>query len=123
MVKKLIYITIALAIIAAGYTGFTKLNYWPRSARVFSYNPDQAFGGRGGRERRGSEGRSHFHDDSRSDNQRPQRGESGRGGNRNEKEIYLRNVLWFLSVFAAFTVLTVYSDKMIRYAKTKPLQE
>lgn len=123
MVKKIIYITIAIAIIAAGYTGFKKLNYWPRSARIFSYNPDQASGGRSGRDHGGNEGRNHLRDGSRSDNQRPQRGESGRGGSRNENKINLRNVWWFLSVFAAFTVMTVYSDKMIRYATTKPLRE
>jgi hypothetical protein len=40
------------------------------------------------------------------DRERRGRGEFYRG-----KKIYLRNVLWFLAVFAAFTVVIIYVDK------------
>ena len=39
-----------------------------------------------------------------------------RGGNfRRGNNVQLRNVFWFLSVFAAFTTITVYIDKYVRY--------
>lgn len=148
MVKRIIYVMVAIAIIAAGYTGFRKLNYWPRSARIFSYNPDQAFGGRPGREQRGNVQGNDFRPDFRSregrdfaegnrtapgnfrrdenfqrgqagesgrDFRRGEAGEPGRGGFRNDKKVNLRNVWWFLSVFGAFTVIAVYSDKTLKY--------
>jgi hypothetical protein len=42
---------------------------------------------------------------------RRDRDDHGRGGFPGGKKIYLRNVIWFLAVFAAFTVITLYLDK------------
>jgi hypothetical protein len=36
-----------------------------------------------------------------------------RGGFQGGKQVRLRNVAWFLSVFAGFTVLTIYADKAV----------
>jgi hypothetical protein len=36
----------------------------------------------------------------------------GRGDFRGGRRIYLRNVYWFLAVFAAFTLITLYLDKV-----------
>jgi hypothetical protein len=176
MVKKVIYAIIAIAVVVAGYIGVKRLNYWERSARIFSYDSSQAIDGRGGRgfeggpggreafegregfqrpdfrqipdsirarfEARGQrpprEGNRNFPDSLRQRNfrnpqgqpfpgengavqnfeGRPQRREAdgdfrggGRGGERGGKQINLRNIYWFLAVFAAFTVITIYADK------------
>jgi len=36
---------------------------------------------------------------------------NGRGNSYNTKKVNLRNVLWFLALFASFTVLAIYIDK------------
>jgi len=38
----------------------------------------------------------------------------GRGDFRGEKRINLGNVLWYLAVFASFTVAAIYTDKLLR---------
>ena len=176
MIKKIIYAAIAIAVVVAGYIGVNRLSYWQRSIRIFSYDSNQAFGGRGGRgfeggfEGRGEfEGREGFQrpdfrqlpdsirarfeaqggrppregnrnipDSLRQRNfrnfqgqapqgpnggvqnfeGRPQRGgfegggrEGERGGFPGMKKVNLRNVWWFLAVFAAFSAITIYADK------------
>jgi len=43
-----------------------------------------------------------------------QRGGRGRGEFRGGKKINLGNVLWYLAVFASFTVAAIYADKWLR---------
>lgn len=149
----------AIAVLTAGYLGFEKLNYWTRSARIFSYDKDQALNGRSGRG--GGRGEVRFDNrergyrnfnpdraipDSLRRNEafrRPERAEFergslvpgnferrdprvesgrrdfGRGDARNGKKINLRNVWWFLAVFSGFTVVTIYSDKLVKFSLKK----
>lgn len=158
MIRRVIYVLLAITVIAAGYTGFGKLDYWQRSMRVFSYGNDP-FARGGERNHTGFEGRrgipvnirngnvQRLQPDGfqkydsigvngsfqmsgrgfvpvdstrRNDFQRSQRGEYSRGFH-NGKKINLMNVWWYMSVFALFTVLTIYLDKIVRYflAKSK----
>lgn len=41
------------------------------------------------------------------------RDQHGRGGFRGGKKVSLRNVAWFLAVFASFTVIIIYLDKLL----------
>jgi hypothetical protein len=154
MVKKISFLLLASAILVTGYIAFKKLNYWERSARIFSMsNSDMRFEGRMKRGPGGTEGMGRFEMRESSDSTRPRsqsglRGPEGRdrnmpdslrqqfrqnegnrtgrvqfeGGIRNGdshrrgefqggSKINLRNVLWFLAVFASFTVISVYLDK------------
>ncbi len=38
-----------------------------------------------------------------------------RGDFRGGKKINLRNIIWFLAVFASFTAITIYFDKLVRF--------
>jgi hypothetical protein len=50
----------------------------------------------------------------------PQRGEGrGRGSYQGGKKINLRLVWWFLAVFSAFTVITLYTDKAYYFLKER----
>jgi len=130
MVKKISFSILALAILAVGIYAFTKINYWERSIRIFSYDSAASFNGRGGRGQGGFDGRripGERSDFNRPDfNQLPDsvraRFEAGRGrpdAGRGRGEfpvgnsISIRNVQWFLAVFAMFTVIAIYLDKAI----------
>jgi len=63
MLKRIITITISVAIIIAGIIGFNRLRYFDRSVRIFKMDNEQSF--RGGRFERGGEEGHNF---------RPQRG-------------------------------------------------
>lgn len=63
MARKISFLILSAAILVTGITGFNKLGYWDRSVRIFSFNSDVTFEGRGERGQRerefeGSEGRS-----------------------------------------------------------------
>jgi hypothetical protein len=169
MVKKISFFILSAAILVSGYIGFNKLNYWERSARIFSINKnDQSFEGRIGRGPGGFRGRGDFGERDRSERpegfregfERPvmrdlpdsirarfeaggefpgirnrnttdslrqfrrtdreripfegrmRTGEGrGRGDFPGYRKISLRNVLWFLPVFASFAVIVIYLDK------------
>jgi hypothetical protein len=53
------------------------------------------------------------HDDFRNMDRR------GRGGFHRGRNIDLRNVAWFLAVFALLTLVTIYADKLNRYLSVK----
>ncbi|MCX6302687.1 MAG: hypothetical protein NTW82_10935 [Bacteroidia bacterium] len=131
MVKKISFLIFSVAILVIGVISFNKLSYGDRSTRIFSFSSDAPFEGRMGR---GPEGREEFVrpemrelPDSLRQQFGPQDGERmGRGhdegGLRNVedrgraefpggKKINIRNVKWFLAVFALFTVLAIYIDK------------
>jgi hypothetical protein len=140
MVKKISYIIISVAILVAGYFALSKLNYWERSARIFSISSDKPFEGRMGRSPGGFEGRARLGAEGgrpimrdrnipdslrqqfrRNDGERMEGGRfegrmrGGEGRGRSEfpggKKINLRNVVWFLAVFASSTALVIYIDK------------
>ena len=52
MVKKIIFLIIALTILYFGYNSFSRLRYWDRSVQIFKMNSNQPFG-RGGFDRGG----------------------------------------------------------------------
>ena len=59
MIKKIGIILISLAIVVTGVFAFSKLHYWERSVRIFSYkSSDRFFDGRGERGRGDFEGRN-----------------------------------------------------------------
>ena len=138
MARKISFLILSVAILVTGITGLNKLGYWDRSVRIFSFNSDVPFEGRGGRGQgeRGFEGREGRHgpgmrDPNIPDSLRQQfgpgngermRGDPSEGGVRPDegrergefrggKKINFRNVQWFLAVFAAFTVIVIYLDK------------
>lgn len=155
---------ISVAIVAAGYIGFNRLNYWERSARIFNmtssgqqfgdrrfsreagFDRRGGFGERGGFERPesgqitdslrrrfdGGNRRQAFGGGNLPDSLRQQgardegegfergpfegggfgtRGGQGRHGFDEGNKINLRNIVWFLAVFASFTVVVIYIDK------------
>jgi hypothetical protein len=57
MIRKISFLLLSIGIVVVGYIAFRELSYWERSVRIFKYEPDTAFQGRGGR---GHEGRSNF---------------------------------------------------------------
>jgi hypothetical protein len=68
MLKKIIYSAIAAAIIVWGVIGFTRLNYWERSVRIFSVSDsNQSFDRRFARGPQGFEGRRPEGDRNRGD--------------------------------------------------------
>jgi len=133
MVRKLIFSLLSLAIVITGAFAFRKLNYWERSVYIFDYREmDRRFEGRDGR-RPAEFNRSRESSDGREFRGRPDgeftenregrssfgpgdRGRDGHGHGRGDfhggKQIRLRNVLWFLAVFSAFTVVSVYLDRI-----------
>jgi len=48
---------------------------------------------------------------------RADRDQHGRGGFRGRKKVSLRNVGWFLAVFASFTVIIIYQDKLLHRSR------
>jgi len=136
MVKKISFLIISLAILVIGVIGFNKLGYWDRSTRIFNLNSDSPFErrvGRGpgeagyGRQEQGMRDRNipdsltkQFGSaDGGNIGHGPSVGgiRNGEGRGRGEfqegAKINLRNVKWFLSVFAAITVIAIYTDKGI----------
>ena len=132
MVKNISFLIISVAILITGIVGFNKLNYGDRSVLIFSFSSDSPMEGRtagnhggfegrgesGGRDRFERPGRRELSDSLRARFETAQseggmrNGEGrGRGGFTGGKKINLRNVLWFLAVFASFTVLVIYIDK------------
>ncbi len=165
MARKISFLILSVVILITGITGFSKLNYWDRSVRIFRFNADGSSEGRTGIgqdgrgfESREGEGRregfdrpemrdlsdslramSEVGEGRRSPGMRDRnipdsirqqfgpgngdrrgRGTSegvvrpGEGRGRGEfpegKKINLRNVKWFLAVFASLTVLAIYID-------------
>jgi hypothetical protein len=152
MTKKISYILLSVAIVVTGFFAFRNLNYWERSVRIFIMNSDQPFGrGQEGFDRRGGFDRQRgvgerfdrnairqmpdsIRQRFKAGDRRPGdrmsfeggRGHGGerRGGGefRDGRNVSLRTVGWFLAVFAAFTVITIYLDKayyLIRKRKQK----
>jgi len=155
MVRKISFLVLSVAILVIGVIAFSKLGYWDRSIRIFSFGSDASASGRmdrGHEERREPDSRrprnsvrARFEEgqespgagkwnrniaDSLGRNSEPlnnrDRAETGiyKGGMRNGqghrggefqrgKKISLKNVLWFLSVFASFTIVTRYTDNGI----------
>lgn len=140
MVKKISFLILSVIILVIGIIAFSKLSYWDRSVRIFNYSLGTPLEGRpgrgpGDREFEAGEGRpdqgirernipdslrqqfrprggdrlgsGHFYGEMRN-------GEGRRGGEFAQgKKINIRNVKWFLAVFAAFTVIVIYTDKAI----------
>ena len=138
MIKKIATIVFSVGLIASGIFGFQKLNYWERSAWILNLKTmERRFEGRGrgghdefdrrsrenpdstlrmrpdgefrertdGEFRERSEGRASFGPGDRG------RGGHGTGDSHRGKKVRLRNVIWFLAVFSAFTVVSVYLDR------------
>jgi hypothetical protein len=165
MARKISFLILSVVILIIGITGFSKLNYWNRSVRIFSFNAGGSFEGRTGIgqdgrgfESREGEGRREgferpemrdlpdslrvmseagegrrspgMRDRNIPDSIRQQFGPGngdrrvhgtsegvvrpgegrGRGEFQGGKKINLRNVKWFLAVFASLTVLAIYID-------------
>lgn len=134
MVKKICIIIFSIAVMITGAFAFHKLNYWEKSVSIFNnktferHSENRGRGSDRGRadfERRGSREdrntgeygarREHGHNGEGRDRSGYGRGESQRGN-----KVRLRNVLWFLAVFASFTAGTIYVDKAhIKILKSK----
>jgi hypothetical protein len=124
MVKKISILLLVAAILITGFISLKKLNYIDRSAMVFrvesSAFPNQARGERqttGDRPvRQGFEERDvrpGFEGRGRNFSGFRRRDDGNETGSRGGKSISLMNVMYFLSVFAAFTVIAIYVDKAI----------
>jgi hypothetical protein len=153
MIKKISFLILSVAILVTGMIAFSKLGYWDRSVRIFSYSSNARFAERNGS---GPEGREEFGEgdrfhegEERSGFGRGNRnvpdsiiqklepphkeqmgtgsfkrglkyGEShGRGEFQGGNKVNLRNVLWFLAVFASFTVAAFYTDKGIKLIRKR----
>jgi hypothetical protein len=53
MARKISFLILSVAILVTGIKGFSKLNYWDRSVRIFSLTADASFEGRAGRDQDG----------------------------------------------------------------------
>ena len=91
------------------------------SGREIRERSDSTLRERSGREfRERSEGSSSFGPGDRG------RGGHGRGDSHRGKKVRLRNVIWFLAVFSACTVVSVYLDRAWRHLRKniiKPAQQ
>ena len=129
MVRKISFALLALAILVTGVIAFRKLNYWESSVWIFKLNSGQLTEGRIGHDQGDGRGHGGFRDQRRREFPREfsersgriptdegfrQRGGRGRGEFRGGKKINLGNVLWYLAVFASFTVAAIYTDKCLR---------
>jgi len=137
MVRKISIILFVLAILVTGYLSFKKLNYWDRSVMIFKYDSSQPFnrGRDGTRQMMAGRGQRNFNRTRPvSDSLNITRGEeipefSARGafpgGTRGQERngghdfrggsrINLITVLYYLGVFALFTIITVYIEKGYR---------
>ena len=139
---------LSVAILITGVIAFSKLSYWERSVRIFNLSSDIPFerriergpesgrryseGDRFNRQERPGEGSvrpgmSELPDSIRARFE-VREGRSGHGMSNNEgrgrgefpgsKKINLRNVKWFLAVFASFTVVVIYVDILNKRLKT-----
>ena len=152
MVKKISFLILSAFILVVGVIAFGKLGYWDRSVRIFKFSSntaseDRMERGREGREFEGRErpgGREGFvrpetrelpdsiHFRSR-DGERMGRGSieggirNGEGRGRGEfpggKKINIRNVKWFLAVFALFTVIVIYFDKAVCLLRKRKVRQ
>ena len=133
MAKKIGIIILSAAIIVIGVVAFNRLHYWERSVRIFTTN-EQTFKGDFDRRRSGFEGNrtERITRENLPDNLIQQKAETFRRGrdsfrqrnfegDRNGRRDYrrgsnvqLRNVGWFLAVFALFTTGTIYIDRLVR---------
>jgi hypothetical protein len=135
MVKKISFLVLSVSILVIGVTAFSKLGYWDRSVRIFSFSSDASVSGRmdrGQRNRNIPDSLGHkpeLRDEDRAvtgiNNGGIRNGQGHRGGEiRGGKKINLKNVLWFLSVFASFAIVTRYTDKGISlFRKRKARKE
>jgi hypothetical protein len=57
MIKKICFLILSAAIVTAGVIAFSKLSYWERSVRIFSFSSNTTFEGR---RDRGPDGRGEF---------------------------------------------------------------
>lgn len=140
MVRKISFAILSVAILVTGVMAFRKLNYWESSVWIFKLNPPQQYEEGIGRDRGQRQERIRINDRSRKisrDQRRTERikgiGRQQRNGERitqdtnfitsdgdrrkgfrGEQNINLGNVLWYLAVFASFTVAAIYIDKWLR---------
>jgi hypothetical protein len=151
MVRKISFLILSVAILIIGVIAFSKLGYWDRSIRIFSFSSDVPFEGRMGRGQefrggQGEEGRLNRQErpgerssrpemrqipdsiraifearDGRPDHRMSNGGSRGRGEFPGGKKINLRNVVWFLAVFASFTVAVIYIDKLYNLIRKRKL--
>lgn len=140
MLRKISFAILSVAILVTGVIALRKLNYLDSSIWVFKLNSGQVserrmghgFGegrgrGQGMRERNFTDSLRHeFPPELRERGERiPPSGDfrnhdgRGRGDFREGSKINLRNVLWFLAVFASLTVITIYTDKAIKLIRRK----
>ncbi len=150
MVRKISSAILSLAIIVTGITAFRKLNYWESSVWIFKLNPPQQHEEGITRGRGQGQTRIVINDQSRKISRGEKRTEriKGRGrqqrqsekilpdsgfratsedrkrGFRGEQKINLGNVIWYLAVFASFTVAAIYMDKLFHLLRKskKPYQ-
>jgi hypothetical protein len=138
MVKKISFLILSAAILVIGVIAFSKLSYWDRSMRIFTFSQNIPSEGRMGRDRGGREFEGRERPGGREVFVRPEMRElpdsirarfearegrpgqgvrNGEGRGRGEfpgsKKINIRNVKWFLAVFASFTIIVIYIDKAI----------
>ena len=130
MVRKISFAILSVAILVIGVMALRNLNYWESSVWIFKLNSDQLIKGRTGHGQGYGRGHAVFRDERRPERaegierQQSERGSTdegfrqrrgrGRGDFRGGKKINLGNVLWYLAVFASFTVTVIYIDKSLR---------
>jgi hypothetical protein len=129
MVRKIISIIFALAILTAGYFAWKRLNYWDRSVIVFKYDPaEQQFGRGMGRGPGGFDGRQgrevpdsiRMKFEQRGDRPQVRRGGEFHGDRQAAgARISMRTVPWYLTIFASFTVIVIYIEKGIKFIRKK----
>lgn len=145
MIRKISSAILSVAILIAGIIAFGKLNYRESSLWVFKLNPSRhaeqkaerviAEDSSGERTRGGRRGRAAGSKSAITENRRNEntmnvaeeivpvpseertmsRGRRVRAFFPGEKKINLKNVLLYLAVFASFTVITIYTDRLFRF--------
>jgi hypothetical protein len=143
MLRKISFGVLSVVLLATGIIAFSKLSYWDRGVRIFNFSSAVSFPGR---DRGHDENREFARPESRNlpDRNIPdslrgnpelrdrdhseagiRNGQGHRGGDfRGGGKINLKNVLWFLAVFASFTIVTRYIDmgiSLIRKRKARKL--
>lgn len=151
MARKISFIILSVAILIIGVIAFSKLSYWDRSIRIFNFSSNVTFEGRMDRGPEsgrpyGEEGRLNrqvrpgegsarpemriLPDSIRARFEvregRPEHGTSNNGDRARiefpgSKKINLRNVKWFLALFASFTVVVIYVDKLYSLIQKRKL--
>ena len=134
MLKLTTHIMLAIIILVAGYTGFNKLRYWEKSSRIFSLDEQrQVFEGMRNRGNGNREAVRYGSFIPRPDSAGMARGNGNfsrsatgfaedhenagdfhvREHSRQGKVLNFSNSIWFLAVFALFTLITIYADRLI----------